>query len=114
MDIILYNPISRNGKSILTVNNLAQKLRALNTSIQGNRFAKCALQTALLDISAQRLGLPLSEILGGRLRNSIPILWVLASGDTQKDIAEARQMIDAKRHNMFKLKKSESCGITNK
>lgn len=88
----------------LSFANLAQTLRALNMSIQGNRFAKCAIQTALLDISAQRLGLPLSEVLGGRLRDSIPILWVLASGDTQKDIAEARQMIDAKRHNIFKLK----------
>lgn len=88
----------------LSFANLAQTLRALNMSIQGNRFAKCAIQTALLDISAQRLGLPLSEVLGGRLRDSIPILWVLASGDTQKDIAEAQQMIAAKRHNVFKLK----------
>ncbi len=84
--------------------NLAQTLSVLNKNIQGNRFAKCAVQTALLDIQAQRLGLPLSEVLGGRLRDSIPVLWVLASGDTEKDIAEARQMIAAKRHNMFKLK----------
>lgn len=84
--------------------NLAQTLSVINKNIQGNRFAKCAVQTALLDIQAQRLGLPLSEVLGGRLRDSIPVLWVLASGDTEKDIAEARQMIAAKRHNMFKLK----------
>lgn len=90
-------------KSLSSV-NLAQTLSAINKNIQGNRFAKCAIQTALLDIHAQRLGLPLSEVLGGRLRDSIPILWVLASGDTEKDIAEARQMIDAKRHNVFKLK----------
>ena len=43
-------------------------------------------------------------ILGGRLRDSIPVLWVLASGDTEKDIAEAQKMIEAKRHNIFKLK----------
>ena len=84
--------------------NLAQTLSVINKNIQGNRFAKCAVQTALLDIQAQRLGLPLSEVLGGRLRDSIPVLWVLASGDTEKDIAEARQMIAAKRHNVFKLK----------
>lgn len=84
--------------------NLAQTLAVINNNIQGNRFAKCAIQTALLDIHAQRMGLPLSEVLGGRLRDSIPVLWVLASGDTEKDIAEARQMIEAKRHNIFKLK----------
>ncbi len=48
--------------------------------------------------------LPLSEVLGGRLRDSLPVLWVLASGDTEKDIAEGRKMIEAKRHNIFKLK----------
>lgn len=84
--------------------NLAQTLSAIKQNIQGNRFAKCAIQTALLDIHAQRLGLSLSEVLGGRLRDSIPVLWVLASGDTETDIAEARQMIDVKRHNIFKLK----------
>ncbi|WP_298147935.1 muconate/chloromuconate family cycloisomerase [uncultured Acinetobacter sp.] len=84
--------------------SLAHILLAIKTNIQGNRFAKCAIQTALLDIHAQRLGLPLSEVLGGRLRDSVPVLWVLASGDTDKDIAEAQQMIAAKRHNVFKLK----------
>lgn len=50
------------------------------------------------------MGVPLSEILGGRLRDRLAVLWVLASGDTEKDIAEARSMIAAKRHNIFKLK----------
>ncbi|MEQ1418020.1 muconate/chloromuconate family cycloisomerase [Acinetobacter indicus] len=84
--------------------NFAQTMRALKKNINGNRFAKCAIQTALLDIQAQRLGLPLSEILGGRLRDSVPVLWVLASGNTEKDIAEAQKMIEIKRHNVFKLK----------
>jgi muconate cycloisomerase len=84
--------------------NVAQTLQVIKKNINGNRFAKCAIQTALLDIKAQRLNLPLSEVLGGRLRNSIPVLWVLASGNTKKDIAEAQKMIEAKRHNVFKLK----------
>ncbi len=84
--------------------NVAQTLQVIKKNINGNRFAKCAIQTALLDIQAQRLNQPLSEILGGRLRNSVPVLWVLASGDTEKDIAEAQKMIAAKRHNTFKLK----------
>lgn len=84
--------------------NMAKTMQTINRNINGNRFAKCAIQTALLDIQAQRLGLPLSEILGGRLRDSIPVLWVLASGNTDKDIAEAQKMIEVKRHNIFKLK----------
>ncbi|OTG66482.1 muconate/chloromuconate family cycloisomerase [Acinetobacter silvestris] len=84
--------------------NVAQTFQVIKKNINGNRFAKCAIQTALLDIQAQRLSLPLSEVLGGRIRNSVPVLWVLASGDTTKDIAEAQQMIATKRHNIFKLK----------
>lgn len=86
------------------ISNIAQTMRYLNLNIMGNRFAKCAVQTALLDIEAKRRNLPLSELLGGRLRDRLPVLWVLASGNTEKDIAEAKQMIAAKRHNVFKLK----------
>lgn len=84
--------------------NLAQTLAQIAKQIHGNRFAKCAIQTALLDIQAKRLNLPLSELLGGRLRERLPVLWTLASGDTEKDIAEAKKMIALKRHNTFKLK----------
>ena len=88
----------------LTGLNIAQTMQVIQRNINGNRFAKCAIQTALLDIQSQRLGVPVSELLGGRLRDSISVLWVLASGDTDKDIAEAKKMIAAKRHNIFKLK----------
>lgn len=76
----------------------------LRKQVRGNRFAKCAIETALLDIQAQRLQVPLSELLGGRLRHSLPVLWTLASGDTAKDIAEAEMMLQLRRHNSFKLK----------
>ena len=84
--------------------NVAQTITAIKRNINGNRFAKCAIQTALQDLQAQMLNVPLSELLGGRLRDSVPVLWVLASGDTDKDIAEAQKMIALKRHNIFKLK----------
>lgn len=73
-------------------------------SIVGNHFAKAAVETALLDAQGQRLGAPLSELLGGRLRDSLPVLWTLASGDTGRDIEEAEAMLAAARHNAFKLK----------
>lgn len=72
--------------------------------VQGNRFAKCAIETALYDNQAKRLGVPLSELFGGRVRDSLPVAWTLASGDTTKDIAEAERVLDLRRHNIFKLK----------
>lgn len=69
-----------------------------------NRFAKSAVETALLDAQGKRLGLPVSELLGGRRRDRLPVAWTLASGDTARDIAEAERMLDLRRHNIFKLK----------
>lgn len=72
--------------------------------VKGNRFAKCAVETALLDALGKRLGLPVSELLGGRQHVTLPVAWTLASGDTTRDIAEAEQMLETRRHNIFKLK----------
>lgn len=82
----------------------AALMARLAKSIVGNHFAKCAIETALLDAQGKRVGLPLSELLGGRVHDRLPVLWTLASGDTHKDIAEAERMIAYKRHNAFKLK----------
>ncbi|WJI14922.1 muconate/chloromuconate family cycloisomerase [Pseudoxanthomonas winnipegensis] len=72
--------------------------------VKGNHFAKCAVETALLDAQGKRVGLPLSELLGGRVRDRLGVAWTLASGDTARDIAEAEAMLAARRHNVFKLK----------
>jgi len=82
----------------------AQLMDRLNRAIAGNRFSKCAVETALLDALGQRVGLPMSELLGGRRRESLPVAWTLASGDTAKDIDEAERMLAERRHNIFKLK----------
>ena len=82
----------------------AGAMAALSASIVGNHFAKCAIETALLDAMGKRVGLPVSELLGGRVRDAVPVLWTLASGDTAKDIAEAEEMLDRRRHKAFKLK----------
>jgi muconate cycloisomerase len=83
----------------------AQALMArLGKLVKGNHFAKCAVETALLDAQGKRCGLPLSELLGGRVRDRLGVAWTLASGETSKDIAEAEAMLAAHRHNVFKLK----------
>jgi muconate cycloisomerase len=76
----------------------------LRKAIQDNRFAKCAVETALFDAQAQRLGVPLSELFGGRMNHAVEVAWTLASGDTHRDIAEAEHMLEIQRHRIFKLK----------
>ena len=89
------------GLDATSPNGCMQVLRA---SLQGNRFALCAIETALFDAHARRLGVPMSDLFGGRVRDSLPVAWTLASGDTERDIAEAEEMLDRRRHRVFKLK----------
>jgi len=85
-------------------NRVQATMARLDTAIRENRFAKCAVETALYDALGQRSGLPVSELLGGRQRDSLPVAWTLASGDTAKDIDEAEAMLAQRRHRIFKLK----------
>lgn len=79
-------------------------MAALSKQIVGNHFAKCAIETALLDAQGLRVGLSVSELIGGRVRDTVPVLWTLASNDTARDIAEGEAMMASKRHSAFKLK----------
>ena len=85
-------------------NHVPALMVRLDKAIRDNRFAKCAVETALFDALGQRTGLPVSELLGGRVRDSLPVAWTLASGDTAKDIDEAERMLAQRRHRIFKLK----------
>ncbi|MDB5421459.1 MAG: muconate and chloromuconate cycloisomerase, partial [Brevundimonas sp.] len=74
---------------------------AISAVVKGNHFAKCAVETALLDAQGKRFGLSVSELCGGRVRDSLPVAWTLASGDTKRDIDEAEAMLAQRRHRIF-------------
>ncbi|EIK95136.1 muconate cycloisomerase [Pseudomonas sp. M47T1] len=84
--------------------NINAAMQRIERSVRGNTFAKSGIESALLDAQGKRRGLAVSELLGGRLRDSLPVAWTLASGDTGRDIAEAEKMLDVRRHRIFKLK----------
>ncbi|UYG07141.1 muconate cycloisomerase family protein [Halomonas sp. M4R1S46] len=92
----------------LLVGQPAHNLNALRARLdrhaRGNSFAKSGLETALLDAEGKRRGLSVAELLGGARCNHLPVLWTLASGDTRKDIDEAFQRLEERRHCDFKLK----------
>ena len=89
------------GQSAGNINTLRVML---DRSTRGNNLAKSAIETALLDLQGKRLNRPVSALLGGALHQHLPVLWTLASGDTDKDIAEALGLIETRRHCDFKLK----------
>lgn len=84
---------------------IAATIARINANVCGNHIAKCAVETALLDLAGKRLSVPVSDLIGGgRVRDRLPVVWTLASGDTGRDIEEAEKMLAARRHNIFKLK----------
>ena len=85
-------------------NRVGPTMVAINKAVQGNNFAKCAVETALVDALGKRNQITASELLGGRFHDRLPVAWTLASGDTGADIAEAEEMLAKRRHNIFKLK----------
>ena len=84
--------------------NIHQAMNLLDKNIKNNRIAKSGIETALLDAQGKRLGVPVSTLLGGSVNDRLPVLWTLASGETQKDIEEAEMYLANGRHNIFKLK----------
>src|SRR3546814_16279570 len=75
----------------------------LDGTIRDNRFARTAVETALLDAQGKRTGLPVSELLRGRRRERLPVAWTLASGATARDIDEAERMTDLRGHTHYTL-----------
>lgn len=84
--------------------NIGAIMHLINQHVKGNTFAKNGIETALLDAQGKRLNLPVSKVLGGAVREELPVLWVLASGNTEKDIEEGKRLVAENRHNTFKLK----------
>ena len=76
----------------------------MDQAAKRNNAAKAAIETALFDAVGKTLGLPASALLGGAVRDRIPVLWTLASGDPAQEIEEAERKLDARLHRTFKVK----------
>jgi len=90
--------LGRDGEDVNGAIHLMDRL------VKGNRIAKTAVEIALWDGLGKRLGVPVSQIFGGAVHARLPVAWTLASGNSETDIAEALEMIESRRHNIFKLK----------
>ena len=88
----------RDGDDVNGAIQLVDKL------VRGNRIAKAAVEIALWDGIGKRLGVSVAQLLGGAVHDRLPVAWTLASGNSETDIAEAEEMIENRRHNIFKLK----------
>jgi len=76
----------------------------MDAAAKRNNNAKAALDTALMDAVGRTLGLPAVALLGGAVRDRVPVLWTLASGDPAQEIEEAERKLASRLHNTFKIK----------
>ncbi len=51
---------------------IGETMTLIGKAVQGNNFAKSAVETALLDAMGKRTGLPLSDAFGGRQHDRLP------------------------------------------
>ena len=76
----------------------------MDQAAKRNNAAKAAIETALFDAVGKTFGLPASALLGGAVRDRIPVLWTLASGDPVQEAEEAERKLAARLHRRFKVK----------
>lgn len=79
-------------------------LARMDKACKGNAFAKSAVEMALIDAVARTLELPAWQLLGGKVHQSLPLAWTLASGHVERDLEEAHRRLEEKRHRIFKMK----------
>jgi muconate cycloisomerase len=77
--------------------------REMARRVQGNPFARAAVEMALWDLNGRALGVPVHRLLGGRVRDRVPLSWSLAVADPDAEIEEARTKV-ALGHRIFKIK----------
>ena len=74
------------------INRIMQRLDRV---LAGHPQAKAAIDCALYDLNAKSLGLPLYQLLGGKLRDSLPILRILAIKSPAEMAAQAETLVNA-------------------
>lgn len=66
----------------------------MDTALRGQRLAKAAVDIALHDLVARSVDVPLHALLGGQVRDHVPIAWVVGLGDADDVVAEAVQHVN--------------------
>lgn len=82
--------------------DIAGLLASLDSAVKSARYARCAVEFALHDLSARQYGLPLCKLLGGDVR-PIPVCWVLSAKAPENIRGEASEKL-REGYRTFKLK----------
>ena len=79
----------------LDADDISQVSAKMDRLMYGNQSAKSAVEMALHDALGKAAGKPVYELLGGKRRARTPVLWLVGTGSTDGDVAEARKKLAA-------------------
>jgi len=88
------------GKPVHAIRKLMQELDRV---LVHHDEAKAAIEMALFDIVGKLANLSVAELLGGRVRDEIPLSFSIADPDFDADLVRMRQMV-AMGHRIYKVK----------
>lgn len=83
--------------------DITRVMRTLDRALAGHHQAKAAIDCALHDLDAKLLDVPLYQLFGGKLRDSLPVLRILAI-KTPDEMAERAAALVAAGFNYLKIK----------
>ncbi|MCJ8141003.1 enolase C-terminal domain-like protein [Falsirhodobacter halotolerans] len=75
------------------LSNIRGLTQAMDRALVGHHEAKLAVEMAMFDILGKRCGLSVAELLGGRVRDSIPLSFSIADPDFDKDLERMHRMV---------------------
>ena len=67
---------------------------AMNRTIRGYPYAKAAVEVALLDAVARSIGVPVYQLLGGRVRDKVELAHSIGLMEIDEAVAEAAKVIE--------------------
>ncbi len=73
--------------------NIVSLHEKMDAIVPGWQFAKAPIDVAAHDILGQALGVPIFQLLGGQVRDRIPMLWPLGGDTPEANAQEAAQKI---------------------
>lgn len=77
------------------VRRVRAMMAALDRALVGHGEAKVAIEMAMLDIVGKAAGLSVADLLGGRVRDTIPLSFSIADPDFAADLDRMRAMVPA-------------------
>lgn len=77
------------------IGNFALLHQKMDTAISGYYEAKSAVEMACYDIWGKILGLPVWKLLGGKIRDEIPIIGWIGAGTVEEARQKARDLVNA-------------------